>query len=184
MKFKFPKFGSGKRAEGDTLLLHFVRRNVCNHKAPVGDLILPLTPAFLMVDITQQASFFAIWGFVVIFFLVLWLIVPCNKTLNCNNKKQKDGTKAFLLAFLITYGILIVVAVMARVFMCTDGKALECLLDREGGILDNFGSLFGAKINGNEKKQFPKSVEHALESFRNKGLKKEENIFDKFKQFK
>jgi hypothetical protein len=185
MKFKLPKFGGSKRADGDTLLLHFVRKNVCKYKAPVGDLILPLTPAFLMIDITQPASFFAIWAVVLLIFVVLWQIVPCNRNLNCNNKRQKDGTKALLVAFLITYGILFGVAVMARVFICTDSKHHQSILDKEGGFFTNIISLFKVgKIDVNERKRLPRVVEKSLNSFRNSGVSQPQNkVFPSFKLF-
>ena len=159
VKFKFPSFGSGTKTNGDTFLLHFVKRNVCNRKAPVGDLILPLVPGFLMIDITQPYSFVFVWTLVLFLFLIIWKIVPCNSNLNCNSKRKKDGTKALLMSFLIVYAILFAVAVMARLFICTDGKRHPSLIEREGGLLDNIESLFTRVTYKQDlKKELPASV--------------------------
>lgn len=158
------KFGGTKSASGDTFLLHFVRKNVCNRKAPVGDLVLPIVPAFLMIDVSQPASFVFVWSIVLFLFLILWKIVPCNANLNCNSKREKDGTKALLMAFLIVYAILFGVAVMARIFICSDGKVHYSLLEKEGGFWDNLKSLFTKITYKNElKKELPKSLLKAQE---------------------
>ena len=185
-KFKLPKFGSSShKSKGDTFLLHFVRRNVCNRKAPIGDLVMPLVPAFLMIDVTQPASFVFAWTLILFLFLILWKVVPCNANLNCNHKKQKDGSKAFLMSFLIVYAILFGVAVMARIFICTDGKVHEGLLEKEGGFMDNIESLF-TKIPYKEtrKHEFSPSILKAQDKFFKSGGDDEggkNNLFTRFK---
>ena len=185
VKFKFPKFG-GSKTNGDTFLLHFVRKNVCKRKAPIGDLLLPLTPGFLMIDITQPASFVFIWTIVLLVFLIIWKIVPCNLNLNCNYKRKKDGTKALLMSFLIVYAILFGVAVMARLFICSDGVHHDSLLDKNGGLIDNIASLFTrVPIEEKLKNKLPSSILKAQEKIANQGYStvyKDEgkSIFQKF----
>jgi len=110
-----------------------------------------------MANVFNFVVFSATWSIVIFLFLILWLAVPCNPNLNCTpSTKRKDGTKAFLVAFLITYGILFVVAVAARFFICTSDKPKTDAYG--GGILTNIESLF--KMN-----KVPVGGSHAKKPF-------------------
>jgi hypothetical protein len=131
-------------SRAETFLTRFVKVNVCSHKGP---LLMPLVPAFVLGNVLQPTSFFAAWGIVVFLWVIIWFGLPCNPNLNCTAlssdpsiKQGKDGLKALVVAFLLVYGILTVVAVAARFLICSNG---DLPTDRYGGgILTNIGSLF------------------------------------------
>ena len=128
-------------AENVTFLQRFVRDNVCTHK---GIVLVPAAPAFMFANPFQFQSFAAAWGLTLVLWLILWLAVPCNPNLNCTpTTKKKDGTKALLVSWLIVYGILIVVAVAARFFICSSGG--PPLNAYGGGVLTQVESLFTMK---------------------------------------
>jgi hypothetical protein len=128
-------------AENVTFLQRFVRDNVCTHK---GFVLVPAAPAFMFANPFQFQSFAAAWGLTIILWLILWLAVPCNPNLNCTpTTKKKDGTKALLVSWLIVYGILVVVALAARVFICSSGG--PPLNAYGGGVLTQVESLFTMK---------------------------------------
>lgn len=103
---------------------------------------MPLVPAIMFVDIRNPIIFFAAWGIVLFLWIILWFVVPCNPNLNCTatTPRGKDGTKALLVSFLMVYGILIVVAIAARIFICSSGEPK--LDEYGGGVLTNIQSLF------------------------------------------
>jgi len=153
--------------DSKTFLQRYVDKNVCSHK---GSMLMPIVPAILMANIFDPLSFFAVWGIVIFVWLIVWLGAPCNPNLNCNSMSQKDGTKAFVVSFLMVYGILFGVAVAARFFICDSGKPKQ---DRYGGgILENIGSLFGyrSKLGGEKPVVAPRSVKDRLLSFSKKPL--------------
>jgi len=116
-----------------TLLSRFVTDKVCRY--PI--ILLPITPLFLIANVFDIYAFLTLWIFLAVVFLVLWLVVPCNPNLNCTaDTKKKDGTKALLVAFLLLYSALLVVAVTGRIFLCKERTQTE------GSLLDNVKSLF------------------------------------------
>lgn len=154
-----------------TFLERFVRQDVCSHKS---SLVMPLVPAFMFANFTQPIIFAGAWFLVIVLWLIIWLAVPCNPNLNCTaiTPRGKDGTKALLVAFLIVYGILVGVAIAARIFICTDGKPK---VDHYGGgILTNLQSLFKmGKVN--KKGSYGAAAEQIRE--RSKALHKLEHAY-------
>jgi hypothetical protein len=135
---------------------------------------MPLVPAFMFANFTQPIIFAGAWFLVIVLWLIIWLAVPCNPNLNCTaiTPRGKDGTKALLVAFLIVYGILVGVAIAARIFICTDGKPK---VDHYGGgILTNLQSLFKmGKVN--KKGSYGAAAEQIRE--RSKALHKLEHAY-------
>jgi len=81
--------------------------------------------------------FYATWTLLVVFFLVNWLLLPCNPNLNCTGKR-KDGIKALFVSVLLIYGILFAIAVSAHLFLCRSENSNAPV----GGLLSNMKSLF------------------------------------------
>jgi hypothetical protein len=124
-----------------TLLSRFVVEKVCGYPS----LLVPLTPALVIGNIFDFYTFFTLWSILVFVFLIIWLIVPCNPNINCTpDTKKKDGTKAFLVSFLILYALLLVVAITGKLFLCGPIKS-------EGSVLENVRSLFTLRENNSVK---------------------------------
>jgi hypothetical protein len=120
----FFKNKNNKNKSENTFLLRYVSKNVCNLKTPF---FLPLAPLKMFINFREPLILFAAWTILIIFWLILWLLVPCNPNLNCipfetntGSKKRKDGTKAFVVSILCVYLVFLFVALYAKIFVCTD----------------------------------------------------------------
>lgn len=128
-----------------TFLENYVQKNVCSHKSIF---MMPAVPALLFVNVFEPVLFGCAWGVVIFIWLVIWLIVPCNPNLNCTatlvgRKQGKDGTKALLVAFLISYALLFAIAIAARLIVCVKEDPQPSAYG--GGILTNL-KVFEEKI--------------------------------------
>lgn len=127
----------------ETFLQKYIAQDVCVHR---NVFILPAVPAFMFVNFMNPVLFASAWITVLFLWIVLWLLVPCNPNLNCTapgSNQGKDGTKALLVSFLIVYGLLFVVAVAARFFVCQDPNKENYEM---GGVLTNLFSFGKTKV--------------------------------------
>jgi hypothetical protein len=117
-----------------TLVSRFVTQKVCGY--PLA--FLPLTPALLLANVFDIYAFLTVWSVLLILFLILWLIVPCNPNLNCTaDTKKRDGTKALVVSFLFIYSAFLAVAITGKLFLCDSSSR-----QHEGSVLENVRSLF------------------------------------------
>lgn len=130
----------------DTFLLRYIRTNVCQVKSK---LLLPAVPLIAFVNFREPFILFGSWLFLIVFWLILWLAAPCNPNYNCtpfdennpNNRKRRDGVKAFIISFFCVYLVFLTVTLYASVFICSDAVP-EFFKKFRGGILTNISSVF------------------------------------------
>jgi hypothetical protein len=88
--------------------------NVCTHKTIW---FLPVVPLQVMIN-PRNNLFYATWAILTFFFLVLWLLAPCNPDLNCT-KGGKDVLKALYVSALIVYALLFLIALITHFTYCS-----------------------------------------------------------------
>ena len=136
-----------------TYLQRYVQENVCKLKLP----LVPLAPAFMFINVFRPEVAISSFSILLFVWVILWLAVPCNVNLNCNRFGKKDGTKALFVSFLIIYGVLLVVAVSARLWLCETNEK-----ENVGGILENVSSLFQMR---DERKVIPRHENGGISNF-------------------
>jgi hypothetical protein len=145
-----------KNNNNNTFLLRYVSKNVCNLKTPF---LLPLAPLKMFINFKEPLILLGAWTILIIFWLILWLAVPCNPNLNCipfetnsGSNKRKDGTKAFVVSILCIYLVFLCVAIYAKIFVCMDvGTYFKNTFN--GGITSQIFSLTPQNLKNFEIQQ-------------------------------
>jgi len=127
----------------DTLLGRFVDEDVCKS----NKFMLPLLPLKLFFDFRNISALSAVWGTVLIVWIIIWIFVPCNPNLNCTatEPQGKDGIKALVVSFLIVFAVFTGAIVAAKIFAC-DTFAND---QNVGGVLSNLEAVFQKKHSSN-----------------------------------
>ena len=115
-------------------MTQYAQDTVCSHKTLW---FMPVVPLQVMAN-PKNNLFWPTWAILLFFFLVLWLLAPCNPDLNCT-KGGKDILKALYVSALIVYALLFAIAVITHLTYC--GATPPPRADYS--ISDNVGSLFG-----------------------------------------
>ena len=97
-----------------TYVRQLAEDNVCTHKTIW---FLPVVPLQVMIN-PRNNLFYATWAILTFFFLVLWLLAPCNPDLNCT-KGGKDVLKALYVSALIVYALLFLIALITHFTYCS-----------------------------------------------------------------
>lgn len=93
---------------------------------------------FIKLPFISVLAFLSPFPWLIIGLLTLiFYLAPCNPNLNCTSiSKKKDGTKAFVIALLIVYLLILFSSAIAKVFVCNENG-----FQSGGGVMTNIQDL-------------------------------------------